>query len=149
MFWPAIRANVVQLVVQGARAVAVELVNGRPRGAWADRDEDGCPYCAMRHLVGQALLDALAARRTPNPAAAAYYRGAIADNLRAAQRIGLQPEVLLHPRGADLADRIRHELAQQQPDLEAQAHRLADIVAELEALAEARNLPPVEEGPTR
>jgi hypothetical protein len=147
MFWPAIRANVVQLVVQGARAVAIELVNGGGGGRRGDLDAGGCPYCAMRHLVGQALLDALAARRTPNPAAAAYYRGAIADSLRAAQRIGLQPEVLLNPRGAEVSDRIRHELAQQQPELESQARRLADIVQELELLAEARNLPPGE-GPT-
>lgn len=145
MFWPAIRANVVQLVVQGARAVAVELVNGRPRGLRVDLDEGGCPYCAMRHLVGQAMLDALAAARTPNPAASAYYRGAINEGLRGALRIGLTPEVLLHPRGSDVTDRIRHELAQHEPEPAAQARRLHEIVQELELLAEARNLP-AEEG---
>lgn len=140
------RAQTVNVGLTILQGVVKDIVRGGPRRPppAPERDDDHCPYCAMRPhvlLAMHAYVDAAGASR---PALRDIHLTIAQQELAAALEAGMTAEVARSERGTEVLDKLRELLATTARDLSGRARMLWELSQALAALAEGRNLPPQE-----
>ena len=137
------RANIVHVGITTLQGVVRDIIRGGPRRPppAPERDDDHCPYCAMRPHVLLAMHAYVDAAGASGPAVRDIHLSIAQEELAAALDAGLTAEVARSERGTEVLDKLRELLATTATDLSERARMLWALSQALAALAERRNLP--------